>query len=250
MTEIDLIIDLHKNSERQGPGSKSDTLKALHFLNLSPDKELRIVDIGCGTGGQTITLAQNTNSQITAIDLFPSFLEKLNRESQTLGLEDKISTLEKSMDDLPFEKGALDIIWSEGAVYNMGFENGIKQWRDYLKIGGYLAVSEITWITHSRPAEIENFWNREYPEIDTASRKIEILETNGYSLVGYFYLPEKSWMENYYKPMEARFENFLKRNDYSKLAKKVVEDNKAEIELYERFKEYFSYGFYLARRDN
>ena len=249
MTELELIIDLHKNSERQGPGSENDTLKALEFLNLSSDQNLKVADIGCGSGGQTISLAKNLNGQITAVDLFPEFLNELNEKSQNLRLTDKIVTLQKSMDDLPFNKGEFDLIWSEGAIYNIGFENGLKKWKDYLKVGGYLAVSEITWITQSRPNEIEEFWKSEYPQVDTASNKIKQLENNGYTLVGYFYLSQDSWIETYYKPMQARFENFLKRNNNSELARKVVEDNQAEIDLYQKFKDYYSYGFYIARKN-
>jgi ubiquinone/menaquinone biosynthesis C-methylase UbiE len=249
VTELELIIDLHKNSDRQGPGSEKDTQKALKFLNLPTDQNLKIADIGCGSGGQTISLAKNLNGQIIAVDLFPEFLNELNEKSQKLGLTDKIVTLEKAMDDLPFNEDEFDLIWSEGAIYNIGFENGLKKWKDYLKVGGYLAVSEITWITQSRPKEIEEFWKAEYPEVDTTANKIRQLENNGYSLVGYFYLSQDSWIETYYKPMQARFETFLKRNDNSELARKVVEDNQAEIDLYQKFKEYYSYGFYVARKN-
>ena len=249
MTELELIIDLHKNSERQGPGSENDTLKALEFLNLPSGKNLKVADIGCGSGGQTISLANNLNGQITAVDLFPEFLNELNEKSHKLGLMDKIVTLEKSMDDLPFKRNEFDLIWSEGAIYNIGFENGLRKWKDYLKVGGYLAVSEITWITQSRPKEIEKFWKAEYPEVNVASNKIKQLENNGYSLVGYFCLNQDSWIETYYKPMQGRFENFLKRNNNSKLARKVVEDNQAEIDLYQKFKDYYSYGFYIARKN-
>lgn len=250
MTELELIIDLHKNSERQGPGSEEETMKAIELMNLANDRNFKIADIGCGSGGQTVTLAKNINGQITAIDLFPEFLDELNIKSENLGLKERIKTLEKSMDDLPFNNAEFDIIWAEGAIYNIGFENGIKKWKNYLKNGGYLAVSEISWITNSRPKEIENFWTQEYSEIDIASNKIKILEDNGYTLVGYFYLTQNSWIENYYKPMEARFETFIERNNNSELAKKVVKENKAEIELYQKYKDYYSYGFYIAKKND
>ena len=249
MTELELIVDLHKNSQRQGPGSEKDTLKALGFLELPADRKLKIADIGCGSGGQTMTLAKHLSGQITAVDLFPAFLQELNEKSQKSGLAEKIITLEKSMDNLPFHESELDLIWSEGAIYNIGFEQGLKKWKDFLKAGGYLAVSEITWITQSRPREIEEFWNAEYPEIDTAANKMKQLENNGYSLAGYFYLRQNSWIENYYKPLEARFETFLQGHDHSELARKVVDDYKAEIDLYQKFKDYYSYGFYIARKN-
>ncbi len=249
MTELDLIIDLHKNSERQGPGSEKDTLKALSFLNLPTDQKLKAADLGCGSGGQTIILAKNLNIQVTAVDLFPEFLDELNEKSQNLGLTDKIVTLEKSIDDLSFKNDEFDLIWAEGAIYNIGFENGIKIWKDFLKSGGFIAVSEITWITNSRPKEIEQFWAQEYPEIDTASNKIKILENNNFTLEGYFYLSQQSWINEYYRPMEARFETFVKRHDNSELARKIVEDNQAEIDLYKKYKDYYSYGFYIARKN-
>jgi hypothetical protein len=46
MTELELIIDLHKNSERQGPGSENDTLKAIDFekqLIRLKDKDFKYV---------------------------------------------------------------------------------------------------------------------------------------------------------------------------------------------------------------
>ncbi len=249
MTELELIIDLHKKSERQGPGSEEDTLKALDMINFTNKNNLKVADIGCGNGGQTVTLAKNLNAGITAVDLFPEFLEELNERAYKQGLVDRIVGLQKSMDDLPFEEAEFDLIWSEGAIYNIGFENGLRKWKDYLKVGGYLAVSEITWITNSRPKEIEEFWNSEYPEISTASAKINQLESNGYSLMGYFYLSQDSWIDNYYKPMQKRFDSFLKRHKNSELARKVVEEHQAEIELYIKYKDYYSYGFYIVRKN-
>jgi len=248
MTELELIIDLHRNSERQGPGSEQDTLRALACTDLVSRNQLQVADLGCGSGGPTLTLAKHLKGQIHALDLFPEFLEELRVKAQHLGLGDQVITVEKSMDDLPFQQESLDIIWSEGAIYNLGFNNGIKQWRDYLKPGGYLAVSEITWITNSRPAPIESYWQEAYPEIDTAANKIQLLEANGYALTGYFYLSPQSWLNGYYSPQEARFSSFLDKHNHSVLAQKVVKDCQTEIDLYRKYKDYYSYGFYVAKK--
>lgn len=249
LTELELIIDLHKNSERQGPGSVADTLRALDSVTL-PDKQgLKIADIGCGSGGQTITLARNINGQILAIDLFAEFLDELNKRICDTSLTERITTLQESMAALPFGKEVFDLIWSEGAIYNIGFENGISLWKDYLKPGGFISVSEITWTTHTRPSELEEYWIREYPEMSTASSNIQILEQNNFTLEGYFNLSSNSWIDEYYKPMEARFDDFLERHGHSKLAKQVVQDHKSEIALYKEYKDYFSYGFYIARKN-
>lgn len=248
MTDPDLIIDLHRRCERQGPGSRESTLRALGFTNLQGCRNLKMADLGCGTGGQTIPLAQNLHGQITAVDLFPEFLEVLQKKSEDAFLKAKINPLQGSMDALPFQSGELDLIWSEGAIYNIGFEKGLKLWGNFLKPGGYLAVSEITWITHSRPAELESFWTGEYPEIDVASNKIRVMEANGLMLTGYFCLDEACWMDNYYAPLEAGFEGFLKRHGNSVQARNLVAEYKKEIELYKTYKAHYSYGFYIGRK--
>lgn len=248
MTELELLIDFHKDAKRQGPGSTADTLKALNLIDISKNQDLKIADIGCGSGAQTLTLAQNINGRITAVDLFPEILRKVDIKAKEKGLTDKITTLKKSMDNLDFDREEYDIIWSEGAIYIMGFEAGIKSWRKFLKPEGYLAVSEITWLTKKRPAEIEEYWHNEYPEIGTASKKIRILEQNGYSPAGYFVLPQSNWLDNYYNPIESRFSDFLKKYDYSENAKKIVACTKEEIRLYKKYKEYLSYGFYIAKK--
>lgn len=247
---MQLLIDFHKDAERQGPGSHEDTLRALSFTELDNRKHLKVLDIGCGSGAQTLSLAQNLNAEITAVDLFPEFLNKLNIRAQKLGVQERIITLQKSMDDLSFENGEFDLIWSEGAIYIIGFQEGIRRWKDYLKVGGYIAVSEITWTTNSRPAEIEEHWKKEYPQVDTASNKMKVLEENGFSPVGYFYLPESSWINNYYKPIEDRFDKFLTRHKNNELAQGIVETEKDEIRKYRAYKDNLSYGFYIARKVN
>ena len=155
--DFNLICEYFSNVKRQGPGSPEATIRALHFIdNLTPQS--RIADLGCGTGGQTMTLAQNAPGHITGLDLFPDFINIFNRNAQALGLSGRVKAIVGSMvETLPFEKESLDLIWSEGAIYNIGFEQGLNEWRQYLRKGGYIAVSEASWFTPQRPAEIYDF---------------------------------------------------------------------------------------------
>ncbi|OQX29479.1 MAG: SAM-dependent methyltransferase [Spirochaeta sp. LUC14_002_19_P3] len=241
-----LLIDLHKGSQRQGPGGNEQTKQALQLAGLMGSAQpLTIADIGCGTGASTLMLAENLNATITAVDLFQDFLDILDANAQKWGIADKITTLAVSMEELPFEAGSLDVFWAEGAIYNMGFAKGLEYFKCFLKPGGILAVSEITWLTGERPAEIQRYWDAEYPEIATASEKIKILEEKGYVLKGYFPLPESSWMDNYYTPLENTFDGFIAKHN-SNDARAIVEAEKTEIALYKKYKAYYSYGFYTA----
>ena len=125
-----------------------------------------------------------------------------------------------------------DLLWSEGAVYIMGFEEGVKAWRRFLKPGGCLAVSELSWITGERPQAIEDHWRQEYPQIGAISEKIAVLEKNGYSPVAHFVLSPSCWIDHYYGPMRERFAAFLERHGHSEAARQLVKDEEAEIRLY------------------
>jgi len=248
MEDLQLLIDLHKDAKRQGPGGDTETRKAADLALLDPTTSLKIADIGCGTGASTIVLARLLNAQITAVDFLPDFIEVLKKNAESYGLTEKISSLVCSMDNLPFRDEEYDVIWSEGAIYNIGFENGIKNWKRFLKPEGLLVVSEITWITDARPPELQDYWTNEYQEIDIASSKMRILENNGYSPIAYFVLPEHCWLDNYYRPMQNRFPEFLERNGNSEKAQAIVEAEENEIALYEKYKSHYSYGVYVARK--
>ena len=143
MDLLELIIEYHKDNERQGPGSEEATLKALSYIPQLNEKS-KVLDIGCGSGGQTITLAKNTAAQITAVDMLPQFLDQLQNNAKENNLINRITTKEMLMDGLTFDENYFDVIWSEGAIYNIGFEKGLSLWRKYLKANGYIAVSEIS----------------------------------------------------------------------------------------------------------
>ena len=248
MENLELLINLHKNSDRQGPGGDSETQRAITLASLDKSRSLRVVDLGCGTGASTLCLAKALNAEVIAVDFVPEFIEILQRNVEASDFSHRVHPKVGSMDDLGFSNNELDVIWSEGAIYNIGFEHGINYWRQFLKPKGILAVSEITWLTDHRPDEIQSYWNAQYPEIDTASAKIKLLEEAGYSPLGYFVLPEHCWLDNYYYPLQRRFDEFLSHHSNSDDAQALVEAEIQEIKVFEKFKEYYSYGFYIASK--
>ncbi len=251
MEGLELLIDLHKDNERQGPGSIASSLKALEITELLKKNQegsiLKIADLGCGTGSSSIFLAQNLNAEIFAVDFLTDFLNVLEEKANKESVLGKIQTFARSMDELPFEKKSFDLIWSEGAIYNIGYRKGVEYFKEFLKEDGILAISEITWLTHDRPSELTQYWLSNYPEIDTASAKMAILEEAGFTPIGYFYLPEEDWINNYYKPLEAKYEDFLQK--HGEKAKELILAEQEEIAMYLKYKQYYSYGFYIARKN-
>lgn len=244
-----LITDLHINQDRQGPGGEAETLRAIELAGLSPSDPLNIADIGCGTGASTRVLAKSLNAQITAVDLLPDFIDRLKENASTEGYAEKLTPLVGSMDALPFADDQFDVIWSEGAIYNMGFEAGLECWSRFLKPDGLLVVSELTWTTDKRPSELQSYWQDAYPEIGTASSKIRSLEQTGYSPIGYFTLPEPCWLAEYYLPLNQEVKRFLERHPDDETALSIAQDEEKEFAMYQTYKSYYSYGMYIARKN-
>lgn len=245
--DFNLICEFFSNMERQGPGSPEVTLKALSFIDNLTDSS-RIADLGCGTGGQTIVLARHAPGQITGLDLFPGFIDILNHNAERLDLNDRVKGIVGSMDKLPFQHGELDLIWSEGAIYNIGFERGLNEWRKYLKTGGYIAVSESSWFTDERPAEIHNFWMDSYPEMDTIPNQVAKIHKAGYLPVAAFILPENCWTEHYFVPKKTVQEIFLNKYEGNKSAEEFSRLQFYEEELYHKYKEFYGYTFFIAKK--
>jgi SAM-dependent methyltransferase len=250
MDAIELLSDFHREGRRQGPGSDAATLRALELSAIDREVPLAVADIGCGTGASTLVLAEALNGRITAVDFLQDFLDELERRAADAGLAERISALACSMDALPFDEQSLDLIWAEGSIYNIGFEQGVRDWRPFLREGGVLVASEITWLTDKRPAELDAHWQAAYPEIDTASNKLAALERQGYTPIGYFVLPRSCWFDEYYGPMQERFEAFLQRHGSTQQAEALVASEREEIRLYERFQDYYSYGVYIAQKSS
>ena len=247
-TELALLAELHQDAQRQGPGSEEATRLALSLTRLSPDAPLRVADIGCGTGASTLVLAQALpRASILALDFLPSFLQRLGERAQALGVARRIRRCLADMHCPPITPASLDLIWSEGAIYNMGFASGVRTWLSLLRPGGILAVSEITWLHECRPAALERHWDAAYGEMGTAADKLRTLEAAGYEPLGYFPLPASCWTENYYDPLEARFSEFLAAHP-SPEARHIVEEERAEISLFRQYGASVSYGFYIAAK--
>ncbi|MDL2257284.1 class I SAM-dependent methyltransferase [Bacteroidales bacterium OttesenSCG-928-I14] len=246
--DFNLICEYFAQVERQGPGSPETTIKALSFIdNLTEDS--LIADIGCGTGGQTMTLGQHAPGKITGLDLFPDFINIFNRNAKQRGLHNRVKGIVGSMiEALPFEKESLDLIWSEGAIYNIGFERGLNEWRQYLKKGAYIAASEASWFTDERPDEITDFWMANYPEIDTIPNKVSQMQKAGYIPVATFIIPENCWTEHFFTPCHKAQEDFLKKYPRNETVEDLVYNQRREKDLYDKYKEFYGYVFYIGKK--
>jgi SAM-dependent methyltransferase len=247
ITMFDILIETHIGLERQGFGSPEMTLKALSFLPAF-DGGARALDLGCGTGGQTMTLAQNIAGNIVGVDQIPSFIDILVDKAKKLNMGDRVSGIVGDITNLPFGKEEFDLIWSEGVIDSIGFEKGVTYWNGFLKKGGYVAVTCPSWLTCEHPAEVQKFWADAGSGLDTVEDNIAVMQKSGYSFVAAFTLPEECWTDNYFIPRDAAEKAFAEKYPGNKTVEEYLESSQYEVELYTKYKQYYGYVFYIGKK--
>jgi len=242
-----IFFEIHSGSLREGPGSFESTQKAFSSLRDLPEAA-KILDVGCGPGQQSLDLAKLSNGNITAVDNYQPFLDNLLISAKNLRVDHKVDVLNKDMFNLDFNPNSFDLIWSEGAIYIIGLEKGLNEWRPFLKQSGFLAVSHISWLKDNPPEELFNFWNSEYPSITNVEKNLEIIEKCGYTIINHFTLPKSDWLENYYKPIENKLTSLKLKYRDNPEAMEVIDMEITEIDLYKKFSDYYGYEFFITKK--
>jgi ubiquinone/menaquinone biosynthesis C-methylase UbiE len=244
---MEVFWELHSNLPREGPGDSKSTARAYAAAANLPTQP-KILDIGCGPGAQTLDLAQLSAGEIIAIDFHQPFLDELVRRAKEAGLAAHIQAQLLSMFEMDFAPEQFDLIWSEGAIYIMGFEQGFKACFPLLKPGGYMAVTEASWFKPNPPREALDFWRKAYPEMGTIDENIHRLERQNFKLVEHFHLPDSNCWENYYNPLAERIVMLKKKYTDNVEVQKQLDEEYAEIELFRKYSKYYGYEFYIAQK--
>ena len=243
-----LFFELFSGLPRQGPGTTACTRRA---LGLVPDvgPQTCVLDVGCGTGAQTLVLAESSPAHIFAVDNHPPFIDALNRKALELGLADRVEGRVADMRRLgvDFLDGAFDLIWCEGAIYNMGVEAALRDWDWLLVDNGHVALTEVCWRKPDPPAACAAFWKEEYPAIRDTSALLEAIEASDYETVGHFPLPASAWWDDYYRPLQENVTAFRERHRDAPDAQELADHCQTEIDTWHAYSEFYGYHFFVAR---
>ncbi len=241
-----LFFEIHQDLPREGPGRDVYTRKAYEMLpRLHKPK---ILDVGCGPGKQTLELARLSGGEVVGLDNHQPYLDALAEKSVEADLNDRVKTVNGSMLDLNFPEEDFDIIWAEGSIYIMGFEQGLKDWQRLLKPQGFLGVTEAVWLEENPPPEIQDFWEEGYPAMTTTAGNLDTIRECGYCPIGHFVLPEDAWWEEYYLPLEKRILKLLEKYHDDELARAYLKEEMREIDLYRRYSSWYGYVFFLMQK--
>jgi serine/threonine-protein kinase HipA len=230
---------------RYAPGSDPSTRKALGLVPGLRDSPC-VLDLGCGAGRHTLELARQLKTKIVAVDLNRSYLDELAAAASEAGLADLIEIRRASMDKLKEPAGSIDLIWSEGAAYNIGVAQALELWRPLLREGGVLAFTELTWLADDPPATAVRYWAQAYPDMTSVAGNRLNAEQAGYKMLDTFTLPVEDW-QAYYEPLKRRIAGLRAQAiDWSDLAA-VIKSVETEIGIFEQFGDSYGYVFYILR---
>lgn len=206
----------------------------------------RILDVGCGPGMQTVELLRLTTGTVVALDFLPEMIARTRATAESTGDSGRLETIVQDMKEMTFPDSSFDVIWSEGAIYNLGFAVGLEKFQELIRPGGYVAVSDAVWLKPNPPSDVVEFW-RQYPEIDTVAAKLEVIKSAGYKVEGHFLMPPGAWTDQYYDPMEERIAEKAKEWRGIPDAEAVLREARNEISIFHQYSDYFSYAFFVMR---
>jgi SAM-dependent methyltransferase len=243
----DRFFAVYREMPRGGPGTPEAMGQALD-LTIGLPAAPRVLDLGCGPGSGSALLAARTNGRVTALDLHAPFVAQQAAASRALPGAAPVTGVCADMRAAPFADGTFDLVWSEGALYSIGFRDGVDVCARLVRPGGYLAASEAVWTVPDPPDEVRKWWETEYPDIQPISSKVSDVSRAGFAIVGHFTLPRAAWWDHYYLPMRARVQVLRAAwaNDDAGLG--VLAQLEHEIAMFERFGHTYSYEFIVGRR--
>jgi SAM-dependent methyltransferase len=241
----DVFWQLHDGLPKQGPGSDASTLRALALAAPLPPAP-RILDLGCGSGRQSLTLARATSGHVLAVDVWAPSLAALRERAAAAGLAAQIETLQQSIAALDLGGRMFDLVWCESAVYTIGFDAALRAWRPLLAPGGALAISELAWLRTEAPERARRFWHGGYPAMGAHEANLRALAEHGYRVLGSFTLPDADWEDGYYAELARRLPALHAQYPEPE-ARAVLAATQEEIEVFRGREGSFGYVFHVVR---
>jgi len=244
----EVFFEVYEALPRQGPGNRACAERALGLCQYLPQAPA-VLDLGCGVGGQTIHLAELTNGSIVAIDSHAPSIKRLRATVAECGLNERVRPVIGDMARSRQQPESFDLIWSEGALYNIGIESALRICYGLLGPGGYLAFTDAVWRKEIPPPEVKASFDLDYPTMGRVPDVLAAIGRTGFSLVDHFTLPDEAWWDDFYTPMERRIEELRRKYPDDAESRTALDEIASEPEMHRRHSDYYGYEFFVVQKE-
>ncbi|MGZ9810679.1 class I SAM-dependent methyltransferase [Pseudoroseicyclus sp. H15] len=225
---------VHSGLEREGPGEAADVGRAAQVVGLARDA--RILDAGCGPGADIAALLKAApEGHVTARDLHAPFVARV---SEAWAGDPRVAAEVASMTDA----GSFDFIWSAGALYNLGLDEGLSALRGLVEEGGAVAFTHPCLFAPDPNFDPVEFWGD--GPVHTEGQIAEAVAGAGWEVLESWRLSDAAW-EAYYGPLEARCDALEREASDDLLA--AIAEARHEAATWRRVKHLTGYLATVAR---
>ncbi len=152
------------------------------------------------------------------------------------------------MKDIPGVFPTLDLLWSEGAAYNIGFANALSTWAKAIKPNGFAVLTELCRLREQIPNAVKEFFRSGYPDMQSVPQNIAIAEEAGYKIFNTYTLPREAWVNDYYDVLEPRAKSLVNHSDVA--VRDFAVETLKEIEAFKISEDSYGYVFFVLQRSN
>ncbi len=121
--------DLHLGVYEKEDDSIFDASRRTIDLMAAKSKKLgkgtRVLDVGAGFGGTARYLAKTRGCRVTCLNLSEVENERNRKMNADQGLDSLIDVVDGNFEELPFEDGSFDVVWSQDAILHSGDRNKV-----------------------------------------------------------------------------------------------------------------------------
>ncbi|RKQ96955.1 glycine/sarcosine N-methyltransferase [Kushneria sinocarnis] len=106
-------------------------------------RESKVLDIGSGYGGSARHLAGTYGCRVTGLNISETENERGREANRAQGLDQLVTIIDGSFEDLPFENNAFDVVWSQDAILHSGNRRRVlEEVVRVLRPGGHFMFSD------------------------------------------------------------------------------------------------------------
>lgn len=120
----------------------------IEYLSRSLKDNIKILDVGCGNGYSTLSLASKYSSSFTGIDFVPEMVDQANRFKENFSLKGSVEFREGDVTRLDFPDAGFDVVISERCLLNLPTKEmqwqAVREIARILKPGGVYLMLEGT----------------------------------------------------------------------------------------------------------